>query len=207
MAGRHLQRALGDRALVAVCTPLLIGTDGNLKMSKSVGHSINLDLTPAEMYGKLMSIPDSLIVNYYTLLTEVSTEELRAIERGLADRSLNPMETKKRLAHSVVALLNDAPTADAAQSEFERVFQRREQPGEAQELGLALGADGTAEFDITQLLSQQGLAASRGEARRLLQQGAIALDEVKVADAKVTLKEGAILRIGPHRFYRIVAGG
>jgi tyrosyl-tRNA synthetase len=207
MAGRHLQRALGERALVAVCTPLLIGTDGNLKMSKSVGNSINLDLTPAEMYGKLMSIPDSLIVNYYTLLTEVSTEELRAIERGLADRSLNPMETKKRLAHSVVALLNDAPTADAAQAEFERVFQRREQPGEAQELGLALGADGTAEFDITQLLSQQGLAASRGEARRLLQQGAIALDEVKVADAKVTLKEGAILRIGPHRFYRIVAGG
>jgi tyrosyl-tRNA synthetase len=207
MAGRHLQRALGERALVAVCTPLLIGTDGNLKMSKSVGNSINLDLTPAEMYGKLMSIPDSLIVNYYTLLTEVSTEELRAIDRGLADRSLNPMATKKRLAHSVVALLNDAPTADAAQAEFERVFQRREQPGEAQELGLALGADGTAEFDITQLLSQQGLAASRGEARRLLQQGAIALDEVKVADAKVTLKEGAILRIGTHRFYRIAAGG
>ena len=201
MAGRHLQRALGEQALIAVCTPLLIGTDGNLKMSKSVGNSINLDLSPAEMYGKLMSIPDTLIVNYYTLLTEVPTEELQRIEQGLADRSLNPMETKKRLAHSVVELLNDAATADEAQESFENVFQKRQQPSDtAQELPVELG-----EVDVTLLLSQQGIVASRGEARRLLQQGGIAVDEVKVTDPKVDLKEGAILRIGPHRFYRIVA--
>ena len=201
MAGRHLQRALGEQALIAVCTPLLIGTDGNLKMSKSVGNSINLDLSPAEMYGKLMSIPDTLILNYYTLLTEVPTEELQRIEQGLEDRSLNPMETKKRLAHSVVELLNDAATADEAQESFENVFQKRQQPSDtAQELPVELG-----EVDVTLLLSQQGIVASRGEARRLLQQGGIALDEVKVTDPKVELKEGAILRIGPHRFYRIVA--
>ncbi|HEX5367790.1 MAG TPA: tyrosine--tRNA ligase, partial [Dehalococcoidia bacterium] len=79
MAGRHLQRAYGEKALVAVCTPLLIGTDGALKMSKSVGNSINLDVAPSDMYGKLMSIPDSLIVNYYTLVTDVPTPELEAI--------------------------------------------------------------------------------------------------------------------------------
>jgi tyrosyl-tRNA synthetase len=174
-------------------------------MSKSVGNSINLDLSPAEMYGKLMSIPDSLIVNYYTLLTEVPADELRAIETGLADRSLNPMETKKRLAHSVVELLNDAETADAAQGEFERVFQRREQPADtAQELAVDLGADGVV--DVTQLLSQQGIVASRGEARRLLQQGAIALDEAKLSEPRIELKDGAILRVGPHRFYRIMTG-
>ena len=101
-------------------------------------------------------------------------------------------------------LLNEAETANAAQGEFENVFQKRQQPVEsAQELVVEAGADGLV--DITLLLSQQGIVASRGEARRLLQQGGIALDEVKITDPKVELKEGAILRIGPHRFYRIVA--
>jgi len=130
LAGRKLQQAKNEPPLIAVCTPLLAGTDGHLKMSKSVGNSISMDEAPAEMYGKLMSIPDSLMVNYYTLLTEVPVEEVAALERGLAERSVNPMDTKKRLAHSIVALLNDESAADAAQAEFERVFQRREEPEE-----------------------------------------------------------------------------
>jgi tyrosyl-tRNA synthetase len=237
MAGRHLQRALGERPLVAVCTPLLIGTDGNLKMSKSVGNSINLDLTPSEMYGKLMSIPDTLIVNYYTLLTEVSTEELQAIDRGLEDRTLNPMETKKRLAHSVVELLNDPETANAAQEAFESVFQRREQPSATaaevswEEIPFAdedLPSEVVSWRDLpfAQLLLPGGLLlrdyiATRGapvllatfvsqkanvsmsEARRLVQQGAVAIDDVQVIKGVGNVKPGSIVRVGRHRFFRI----
>jgi tyrosyl-tRNA synthetase len=206
MAGRHLQRALGERALIAITTPLLIGTDGNLKMSKSVGNYVGLDDDPADMYGKVMSIPDSLIVNWFTLLTDVPNDAVETIERGLTDRSLNPMDTKKRLAHAIVALLNDDTSADAAQAEFERVFQRRQDPAEsAQELRLELGPDGRLEVDITQLVSQSGAVSSRSEARRLLSQGALALDGDTVTDAKVELKDGSLIRVGRHRFLRVVA--
>jgi tyrosyl-tRNA synthetase len=206
MAGRQLQRALGERPLIAVTTPLLIGTDGNLKMSKSVGNYIGLDDEPADMYGKVMSIPDSLVINWFTLLTDVLNEEIAAIEQGLADRSMNPMDVKKQLAHSIVALLNDADAADAAQAEFERVFQRREDPEDsAQDLTVALGPGGTAEVDITQLISQAGVVSSRSEARRLLSQGALAIDGDTVSEARVTLKEGSLVRVGRHRFLRVVA--
>jgi tyrosyl-tRNA synthetase len=204
MAGRKLQQAKGEQPLIAVCTPLLIGTDGHLKMSKSVGNSIGMDEPPAEMYGKLMSIPDTLIVNYYTLLTEVANEEIESIRRGIEGGGLHPMEAKKRLAREVVALLNGEVAAAAAQEEFERVFQRREQPAEAQDLRLALGDSGRGTFDLTQLLSQHRILPSRSEARRLLAQGGISLDGKPVSEQQVELAEGAILRVGRHRFYRIV---
>jgi tyrosyl-tRNA synthetase len=202
MAGRQLQRALGERPLIAITTPLLIGTDGALKMSKSVGNAIFLSEAPADMYGKLMSIPDSLMLNYFTLLTEVSTEEVAEIEAGLANRTLNPMETKKRLAYSVVALLNDEAAADAAQAEFERVFQRREEPEEAGELPLPL-VSGRLDVDITQHFNELGLP-SRTEARRLLQQGALAVNGETLKLAWIQLAEGDLLRVGRHRFLRVV---
>ena len=203
-AGRTLQRANGQKPHIAICLPILIGTDGNQRMSKSTGNYIGLDEPPAEMYGKVMSIPDTLIVNYFTLL--VPDADVEAIDRGLADRSLNPMDTKKQLAHAIVALLNDEAAADAAQDEFERVFQRRENPEDsAQELPLALGPDGKLEVDITQLVSQSGAVSSRSEARRLLSQGAIAIDGDTVTDAKVELKDGSLIRVGRHRFLRVVA--
>ena len=120
LAGRTVQRAHGERPLIAVCLPILIGTDGNLRMSKSTGNYIGLDDAPADMYGKVMSIPDALMPNYFTLLTDTSVEDVQAIERGLADRTLNPMETKKRLARDIVALLYGETEAAGAQEEFER---------------------------------------------------------------------------------------
>lgn len=203
MAGRQLQRAAGEQPLIAVCVPLLIGTDGKEKMSKSVGNFISLDESAADMYGKLMSIPDSLLVNYYTHLTEIPQAEIDALAQGLVDRTVNPMETKKRLAHTVVERLHGVDAANAAQEGFERVFQRREQPAEATDLALALDAEGQGSFDITQVLTSAGLVASRGEARRLVQQGGIAIDDNKVTENQVALREGAILKLGRHRFYRI----
>jgi tyrosyl-tRNA synthetase len=205
MAGRQLQRALGERPLIAVTTPLLIGTDGKLKMSKSVGNYVGLDDPPAEMYGKVMSIPDELIINWLTLLTEVPAEEVDTIGRGIADRSVNPMETKKRLAREVVTLLYGPEAAVEAQQEFERVFQRREEPEEAEEIAVVLDMDGKASVDVTQLLAQAGAAPSRSEARRLLVQGAIAIDGQAISEPRVELMEGSLIRVGRHRFLRVVA--
>jgi tyrosyl-tRNA synthetase len=202
MAGRQLQHAKGKRPLTPVCLPILTGTDGHLRMSKSTGNYIGLDDAPADMYGKVMSIPDALMPNYYTLLTDTSAEEIAAIEAGLAGKSrgFNPMETKKRLARSVVALLHGAAAADEAQSEFERVFQRREDPIEnATEFAAIPGTT-----DVSQLLVAAGIASSRSEARRLVSQGGVEVDGTKVETPQVELKDGSLVRVGRHRFLRIV---
>jgi tyrosyl-tRNA synthetase len=201
MAGRQLQRALGERPLVAVCLPILIGTDGQLRMSKSTGNYISLDAPPADMYGKVMSIPDSLTASYSTLVLGLTGEEAAALLRDLG-----PMAAKKRLAHGIVALLYDETAADAAQSEFERVFQRREEPEEAEELLLPLGPDGKMTLDITAVLARQSAVVSRNEARRLLNQGAIAVDGRTVSEHEVELREGSVIRVGRHRFLRVVRG-
>jgi tyrosyl-tRNA synthetase len=175
-------------------------------MSKSVGNYVGLDEPPADMYGKLMSIPDSLLPNYYRLLTDVSDDELAQIERDITDRKLNPMDAKKRLARSVVALLYDEAAAAAAQEEFERVFQRREDPEEsAQAFPVVLDPGGGATtIDITQALSEGGIVGSRSEARRLLSQGALALDGETLKEPRITVREGNLIRVGRHRFLRVV---
>jgi tyrosyl-tRNA synthetase len=149
-----------------------------------------------------MSIPDSLLPNYYTLLTDVPAGEIEAIEQG----GVKPMDAKKRLAREIVALLHDDAAADAAQAEFERVIQGGEAPTEPDDLPVELVGD-TATVDITQVLSGAGAVASRSEARRLLSQGGVAIDGVAVTQAQVELTEGAIVRIGRHRFYRVVRKG
>jgi tyrosyl-tRNA synthetase len=205
MAGRELQRDFGQKPLIALTTPLLIGTDGHLKMSQSIGNYIAFDDAPADMYGKVMSIPDSLIVNYFTLLTDVPNEELHEIEKSIDRRPSNAMDAKKRLAHSIVALLNGQDAADQAQAEFERVFQRRENPEDsAVELPLQLDSAGKAQIDVTQALTQAGAAASRSEARRLLAQGAVAIDGEPVKVPNVEVREGSLIRVGRHRFLRVV---
>jgi tyrosyl-tRNA synthetase len=214
MAGRQLQRAKGEKPLIAVCTPLLIGTDGALKMSKSVGNVIGLSEPPSEMYGKLMSIPDSLILNYFTLLSDLTADELTEIEQGLSARTLNPMETKKRLAHSIVALLSGDQAADEAQAEFERVFQRREEP-EAAAVEVALSSlpgvrdsedantSAWATVPLARLVSERA-GISMSEARRLIDQGAVAINGDPVKEAQVRIAIGDLVRIGRHRFLRII---
>ncbi|HXH22669.1 MAG TPA: tyrosine--tRNA ligase [Dehalococcoidia bacterium] len=205
MAGRILQRDLGQRPLVAICTPLLVGTDGHLKMSKSTGNYIGMDDPPDDMYGKVMSIPDSLVLDYFTLLTEVPGDELGRIGEDLQAGGARAMEAKKRLGREIVGLLYGADAARQAQEEFERVFQRRERPEDsAIDLAVDLDSDGSTQADVTLLLSQAGVVPSRGEARRLLSQGAISLDGATLSEAKVRLREGALLRVGRHRFLRIV---
>ena len=212
MAGRQLQRAKEKRPLVAVTTPLLIGTDGHLKMSKSVGNYIGLDEEPAEKYGKVMSIPDSLITNYFNVLTEMPAEEIVELERAIGEPGFNPMETKKRLAREIIRLLDGVTAAEEAQSAFEQVFQRRGAPDQAIEVdwnALHFANEPSAppaEVSLPHVIATAA-GLSVAEARRLVSQGGVEVDGVKVSDAVVKLAPGSLIKAGRHRFVRIVGQG
>jgi len=201
LMGRELQPRFGQQPQCAFLMPLLVGLDGERKMSQSLGNYIAIDALPHDMFGKLMSLPDHLIVQYLELLTDVPEEEVEAIARGLQERSLNPMEAKMRMAREVVAQFHGPEAARAAQEEFERVFRRREAPAQVPEARLPLRA---GPVDLVEVLVEAGMVRSRSEARRLLAQGAIEVDGRTVRDPQATIRDGALVRVGKHRFLRIV---
>lgn len=204
MAGRDLQRAFGQRPQVAVTLPVLTGTDGVLRMSKSTGNHIPLNDPPDQMYGKIMSIPDTLIVEYSTLLTDLPMEEVEEMRRALETRSENPMTLKKRIARAIVAGLHgDAPALEAEEA-FTRTFQRRELPTDVPEFELS---GDPQQSDLLDILKNAGLVGSKSEGRRLLGQGAIEVDGRPVFEPIVSLPNGSLIRVGKHRFLRIIARG
>jgi tyrosyl-tRNA synthetase len=208
MAGRTLQRALGQQPQIAICLPMLLGTDGKSKMSKSLGNHIGLDDPPYDMYGKVMSIPDDVMMDYFTLVTDVSEEELAEMGGQLAARSVNPMELKKRLAREIVAQYHGAKAARAAEQGFTRVFQQREQPESVEEITLpkaAWEAGDTFPRMLPSLLKNLGVVASVSEGKRLLAQGAVELDGEKLSlENALRPRPGMVIRVGKHRFLRIV---
>ncbi len=206
MAGRTLQREFGQRPQVVLTLPILVGTDGQLRMSKTTGNYIGIDEAPSEVYGKVMSLPDSAMAGYFTLLTALPADEVEAIlGGGSAGDELPAMAAKKRLAYEIVASLHTAEVAAEAQRYFESTIQRRETPAEMPEYALASAAasDGWA---LHRVLVDAGLAASGAEAKRLVAQGAVSLNGERVAEATQVLAPGDKLRVGRHRFLRIVAG-
>jgi tyrosyl-tRNA synthetase len=208
MAGRTLQRALGQQPQIAICLPMLLGTDGKSKMSKSLGNHIGLDDPPDEMYGKVMSIPDDVMMDYFTLVTDVPEEELVEMREQLAARSVNPMKLKKRLAHDIVTQYHGAKAARAAEQGFTRVFQQREQPESVEEITLpkaAWEAGDAFPRVLPSLLKDLGVVASVSEGRRLVAQGAVELDGEKLAlKNALRPRPGMVIRVGKHRFLRIV---
>ncbi len=204
LMGRELQPRFGQEPQCAFLMPLLVGLDGERKMSQSLGNYIAIDAPPHDMFGKLMSLPDHLIVQYLELLTDVPEEEVEAIARGLQERSLHPMEAKMRMAREVVAQFHGPEAARAAQAEFERVFRHREAPQAVPEFPVAMYPDKTANVDLTTILVRAGAVASRSEARRLLSQGAIEVDGQTVREPQAVVRDGSIVRVGKHRFLRIV---
>lgn len=207
--GRDLQRARGMAPQVGVCNPLLLGTDGHEKMSKSLGNTIPWDAAPEEKFGKLMSIPDPLIWPYLELLTQVPMDEVNAWRAGVEEGSLHPKEAKKRLAREVVRRLHGDQAAQAAEAHFDQVFTRRELPDEMPELQLAAQDAPGGEIWPVALVVQAGLAASNSEARRLITQGAVKLDGQTVTDPgqNVTVADGMVLQVGRRRFVRLRCQG
>jgi tyrosyl-tRNA synthetase len=206
LMGRDLQREFGQPPQVVLLTPLLPGLDGVEKMSKSLGNYIGINEPPHEMYGKVMSLPDPLMVTYFELCTEVPMDEVRAIEEGLRTGRLHPRDVKRRLAREIVAVWHGPQAAQAAEEEFDRVFARDELPSEVPEVHLRrqdLDPDGR--MGVVQLLRAAGLVASNSEARRLVSQGGVSLDGRRVTDweERVEVRTGLVVRVGKRRFARL----
>jgi tyrosyl-tRNA synthetase len=204
LAGRELMEKLGLEPQVALTLPLLEGTDGVQKMSKSYGNYIGLTDGADDMFGKVMSIPDELMVKFFRLATAVSVEEVDAVERGLADGSLHPNETKRRLAREVVGLYHGREAAVRAEEAFDRVFRQHEAPVDVPEVTVV--ADEVVHLPA--LLEATGLAGSRGEARRLIDQGGVRIDGEQVAPGAYDLARdevvGRVVQAGKRRFARPV---
>ena len=195
MAGRRLQEAFGQKPQVCITFPVLVGTDGVQRMSKSLGNYIGVAEPPEDIYGKTMSIPDGLIMQYFELLTDVPDEELSEFKKKLDDGA-NPMMLKKQLARDIVTQLYSKKEAAEAEEHFEKVVQKKEVPEEIEEFKL------TAEIPVSQLLVQAGLTRSRSEAVRLIRQGAVSIDGEKITDANKIMSKGIILKVGKRRYLK-----
>ena len=201
LVGRELQTMEGQRPQQCFLVPLLVGTDGVQKMSKSLGNYIGVDDPPQEMYGKVMSIRDDLIVNYFDLVTDVEAAELEEIRQALATQSVNPMELKKRLAREIVGQFHDASAVRDAEAHFERVVQGREAPEEipTASLGSLQGQR------LSRILVMANLASSTAAAKRLISQGAVEKNGEKLTADLVMddLKAGDVLKVGKQSFRRV----
>jgi len=205
LLGRELQQSIGQPAQQVFLIPLLIGTDGSQKMSKSLGNHIGIDEPPQEMYGKVMSIPDYLITDYFELVTDIPDEELAMFEEQLNTHSANPMSLKKRLAHEIVLQFHGNQAAIKAEEHFTEVFQKREIPDDIPKYTFTAkhAQDKSYQIDIAPTLLQKGLVKSNSELKRLLAQGAIELNGQKVSSNIIDTQDGGILKIGKRRFIRI----
>jgi tyrosyl-tRNA synthetase len=204
LAGRELLTSLGLPPQDVFLVPLLPGTDGR-KMSKSFGNTIDFTDPPDQMYGKAMSISDEMLDPYLTLTTNIPDAELEEIRQALAAGTVNPRDVKMRLARDIVGQFHGEAAAHAAEAEFVRIFQQRELPSDIPTYPIA--AEGP--LSIIDLLLGAGLAQTSSEARRLVKQGGVRIDDQKVEDflAEVMVREGAIVRVGKRKFIRIVRRG
>jgi tyrosyl-tRNA synthetase len=220
LVGRDLQRMLGQRPQQCFTMPLLVGTDGVLKMSKSLDNYIAVEDPPADMYGKVMSIPDALMLEYFRLLTDVPDHEIAEMERSMEQSSANPMEFKKRLALDITSQFHCRAGADAGQQHFEQVVQRSQVPDDmptvqftikGAEISLLTDAGNVSipsgegnVVDATDLITASGIAPSKSEAKRLIGQGAVQEDGEKLTGNQIQVRDGLVLRAGRRRFVRLV---
>lgn len=209
LVGRDLQREFGQEPQVVFLMPLLIGLDGKEKMSQSLGNYIGISEPPDQMFGKVMSLPDELMTHYFVLCTDVPLDEVQSLERDWREGRVNPRDVKRRLAREIVALYHGQEAAARADEQFMRIFSQRELPTEAPEAAIPmhlLRADGT--ILLAALIAAIGLAPSNSEARRLIQGGGVELDGQRIHDpnARFTPDQlaGRLLRVGKHRFARLI---
>jgi tyrosyl-tRNA synthetase len=204
LVGRDLQSTEGQDPQCVMTMPLIEGTDGAAKMSKSYGNYIGVDDEPADMFGKVMSVPDQLMEKYFRLLTDVTPETVDSIAAGLASGELHPGATKRRLGREIVALYHSESAATDAEQRFDTQFVAREIPDDIP--SFALGD--AAEWFLPSLLQASGLCASGSEARRQVGGGAVRLDGEPLTDATATLSRDAlvdrVLQVGKRRFVRLI---
>lgn len=220
LVGRELQGMMGQTPQQCFMMPILVGTDGVQKMSKSLGNYVALEEPPQEMYGKLMSLPDSLISSYYEYLTDVPDADIAEMQRAMEAETANPMDFKKGLARYITSVFHDDQAANSAESQFEQVVQRRDLPDDMPEVDLAEISETilikdyettpSLERSPARLLVAAGLVGSVGEGRRLISQGAVEVIHPSGARTLVRMvggieiNPGDVIRAGRRRFVRVV---
>jgi len=202
LVGRCLQRDYNQDGQVVLTLPLIEGMDGTLKMSKTYGNSINLNDTSTDMFGKIMSIPDNLIVKYFTYLTSRSLTDIRKIEKRFASGDVNPRDIKVELARDIVAFYFNKDEAERAIDEFNRVFRDKGIPDDVPVYTIPGG-----EHDLVALLVKHALVKSKNEARRLITQGGVKVDNEKITDsnARITVRGEILIQCGKRKFAKFNA--
>lgn len=201
LVGRDIQREYGQEPQVILTMPLLVGTDGIEKMSKSYDNYIGISDPPKEIYGKTLSIPDSLIYNYFELATDVSSSELQEIKNQLEEKIVNPRDIKRKLAQKLVEMYYNTDSAKSAEEAFDKIFIKKEIPDEIPELTIS-----EKEINILDLIVKVNFAPSRGEAKRLVIQGGVSLNGKRIEDINSLIipENGMVLKVGKRKFIKFV---
>jgi len=199
LVGRDLQREYKQDPQVIITLPLLEGTDGIEKMSKSYGNDIGLTDTPEDMYGKSMSISDEMIEKYFILAADANTKTVSKVKKQLSDSSQNPRDIKRELARAIVQLYHGQNAAKEAEQYFDRVIVNKDAPDEMDQVELSI------DTQLIEVVANEGLTSSKGEARRLIKQGAIRVDDEKITDESHILLKGkeVVIKVGKRRFIKI----
>lgn len=209
LAGRTIQEAYGVEQQLVLTMPILVGLDGEMRMSKSTGNYIGIDEPAREIFGKAMSIPDKIIYNYFELATEVSFEKLEEIKKTLADSSVNPMDIKKELGETLVDMYHPDGSGKNAREEFERIFSKKQLPDEIPEVTKSELENMEIDSDkiyLVHLITKNKMAKSNSEARKLIKGGGVSLNSEKITDIdyEFCLKEETIVKVGKRRFLKIL---
>ena len=187
LMGRELQKEFSQRPQIAITMPILVGTDGIEKMSKSLGNYIGVYEHPQEIFGKIMSIPDNIMIDYFRLLTSLPIEEINDIENGIKKDKLNPSIAKRRLARTIIENLYTKNEALKAEEYFDLIFKKKKTPEKIDKYIIRPAELKDKKISLVQLLVSSGLAKSNGEARRLVSQGAVKIDDKKIDDPNMEL--------------------
>lgn len=208
LMGRTIMESYGAVPQTILTVPLLVGTDGEQKMSKSYGNYIGVNDVPDQMFGKVMSIPDDLMLTYFALLTGMTRREVEKVGEGLKDGTYHPAHAKRDLAERIVSLYHSTAAGLDARANFDRVFKQKDRPESIPEQELPGDAVRDGRVWLPRLLTALGLAASNGDARRLIEQGGVKVDDVTVDDPQAELPEetlrGAILQVGRRKFLKVL---
>jgi len=198
LAGRDMQKYFGQPQQIAILSPILMGTDGKEKMSKSLNNYIAVFDEPKEKYGKTMSIPDEMIINYFNYATKVAPDEIEKIEKQLKNDEVNPKLIKQRLAREIVSLYHGEESAQKAEEEFNLIFKKKDIPDDIPEFKL------TETMKIVDVLSQSNTCKSGGEARRMIKQNAVSIDGDKITDIFHEVAGECTIKVGKRRFLKVV---
>lgn len=199
LVGRHLQKEYGFEPQVALMMPILEGTDGVQKMSKSLGNYIGVYEEPYEMFGKVMSIPDELIIRYFELLTRMPMEVINSYRSGMEKGELNPRDVKINLAKEIIAMYHNEEEAEKAEEKFELVFSKRDIPDDIPEVKVEEN-----EVWLPKFMYENKMVASTSEGKRMITQGAVKVDGEKYENENLVIERSLVVQVGKRKFVRIV---